>query len=114
MVFESYTDLQTYIDEYIQPELDRYTSIPPQNLSYIQRREYDKLIEKKSLWTAFIWYSNNEGNIRGLLDRLPESKDKDYLLKLYTTYNTTAYKNKRPSAFEDLIPGLNAPYKKND
>ena len=111
MYYISATDIQIYINEFT-PRLN-YLKTNYANLTYIQIREYNSLNYKIKLFEAYCWLDTNKGNIRGFLDRLPNGKEKMSLLKSYNRYNNELYYNKLPSAFTELIPGLNANYTSN-
>jgi hypothetical protein len=106
MEYVSNTDLIDFLN-IIQKDLDNMGNLS--TLTFPQSVKFNKLLYKKKLINAMLWYNNNKGNIRGFMDRLPNSKDKDYILDEYNKYNMFAYKNNKPSAYTDLIPGLNMP-----
>jgi hypothetical protein len=79
--------------------------------TFRQQKEWSKMrILIKDL-QAFIWYSDNEGNLRGLLDRLPSSDSKFDLYKCFLNYNRRLKERKLPSIHSGgLVPGINAAY----
>jgi hypothetical protein len=87
-----------------------YEDMPEQqDRTFFEQRKCVKLVKLIKDLDAFIWYSTNEGNLRGLLDRLSYDDSAKDIYKCYMAYNRRLQQAKLPSVYSGvLIPGLNA------
>jgi len=77
--------------------------------TFREQKEWTKMRLLIKDLQAFIWYFDNEGNLRGLIDRLSSSDSKFDLYKCFLNYNRRLKERKLPSIHSgELIPGINA------